>query len=147
VQPAPKKPFLRRPIFITIIIVIIIVGIVAVAIVANYVAHPPVSTSIVDSPVNVAPGTTQQFTISIPNSATNALVSGTFSTTGGSGNDIIVYVYDSYGNVLYTSGQVSAGSFSVSLSGGSNYSLVFDNTFSTVSSKTVNAQATLTYDQ
>ena len=147
VSPAPKKPFLSKPIIIVVIIVVVVVVAVVAVLAANLALHPPVSTSIVSNTITVGAGTTQKFTFSVPDGASNAHVSGTFSAAGGSGNDIIVYVDNSYGNALYNSGQVSTGNFNVNLSPSSNYSLVFDNTFSTVSSKTVTAQATLNYNQ
>jgi hypothetical protein len=146
-QPTPKKPFLSKPVIIGLAIIAVVAAVVIAGLVANQALHPPFSASIVNKMITVSPGTTQKFTFSIPYGASNAHVSGTFSATGGSGNDIIVYVSDSYGTTLYNSGQVSNGSFNVNLTPGSNYSLVFDNTFSTVSSKTVTAQATLNYNQ
>jgi hypothetical protein len=134
-------------VIIGLAIIVVIAAVVVAGLVANQALHPPVSTSIVSNTITVAPGTTQKFTFSVPAGASNARISGTFSATGGSGNDIIGYVLDSYGNVLYNSGQVTTGNFNVNLTPGSNYSLVFDNTFSTVSSKTVTAQATLNYNQ
>jgi len=145
--PTPKKPFLSKPVIATIIVIVVIAAAAVAILAANQALHPPVSTSIVSNTITVAPGTTQKFTFSVPAGASNAHISGTFSATGGSGNDIIVYVSDSYGNALYNSGQVTTGNFNVNLTAGSNYSLVFDNTFSTVSSKTVTAQATLNYNQ
>ena len=140
----PKKPF---PILRVIITIVVVVGIIAVALAANYVAHPPVSTSVVNGQVTVGPGSTKSFTFAVPSGATSAHVSGSFTASGGGGNDIIAYVKDSYGNSLYSSGQVSTGNFDVQLVSGSTYSLVFDNTFSTVSTKTISAQANLNYNQ
>jgi sRNA-binding regulator protein Hfq len=146
VSTLPKKSVLSRPVLLGVIIIVLVVALVA-AYSANLAAHPLVATSIVNSTITVGPGTIQKYTFSVPNGATNAHVSGTFFATGGSGNDIIVHVYDVNGNALYSSGQVSTGNFNVNLSSGSNYSLVFDNTFSTVSPKSVTAQATLNYNR
>ncbi|OLD14722.1 MAG: hypothetical protein AUF79_02800 [Crenarchaeota archaeon 13_1_20CM_2_51_8] len=145
-QPA-KKPFLSSTVSIFIVVIILAVVILGGVFAANYGLHPPISTSVVNGVVTVSPATTQKYTFLVPDGATNAHVTGSFTATGGSGNDIIVYVKDSSGYSLYNSGQVSTGSFSVQLLSGSTYSLVFDNTFSTVSTKTVNAQSTLSYNR
>jgi hypothetical protein len=142
----PKKPFSKNVLFV-IVIIVVVVGVIAAALAANYVAHPLVSTSVVNGQVTVGPGSTKSFTVAVPLGATGAHISGSFTATGGGGNDIIAYVKDSYGNVLYNSGQVTTGNFDVQLVSGSTYSLVFDNTFSTVSTKTVSAQANLNYNQ
>jgi len=118
--PTPKKPFLSKPVIIGLAIIVVISAVVVAGLVANQALHPPVSTSIVSNTITVAPGTTQKFTFSVPAGASNAHISGTFSATGGSGNDIIVYVSDSYGNALYNSGQVTTGNFNVDITPGSN---------------------------
>jgi hypothetical protein len=145
--PTPtKKPFPKN-ILVGIVIIVVVVGVVVATLAVNYAAHPPVSASVVNGQVTVGPGSTKKYTFAVPLGATSAHVSGSFTATGGGGNDIVAYVLDSYGNALYNSGQVSTGNFDVQLMSGSTYSLVFDNTFSTVSTKTVNAQATLNYNQ
>ena len=118
--PTPKKPFLSKPVIIGLAIIVVISAVVVAGLVANQALHPLVSTSIVSNTITVAPGTTQKFTFSVPAGASNAHISGTFSATGGSGNDIIVYVSDSYGNALYNSGQVTTGNFNVDITPGSN---------------------------
>ncbi|HYY91412.1 MAG TPA: emp24/gp25L/p24 family protein [Candidatus Dormibacteraeota bacterium] len=129
---------------VAVIVVAVIVGAVFAA--NMYLLHPVVNTPLVNQTVSVAPGTTQKFTFNVPAGATNARVTGTFSTAGGSGNDIIVYITNN-GTTIYNSTQVSATNFAINLNPGQTYSMVFDNTFSTVSVKDVSAQATLTYNK
>jgi len=95
----------------------------------------------------------QQFTVT--SSMRNPVVSGSFKASGGSGNDIIVYIFDSinYTNwsnghqssAFYNSGQVTVQNINTSLAPGSYY-LVFDNTFSTLTSKVVTTTINLNYD-
>ncbi len=129
----------------------ILLGIILVAVVAgfavNSLLHPRVTLPVVNDVIVVNPGTNQTFTAAVPQGATNARLTGTFTASGGSGNDIKVYVLAGPGNLLYNSGQVSTGNIDVSLSSGLTYTLVFDNTFSAVSQKTVNASATLSFNQ
>ena len=127
-----------------LILVAVLVGAVFAA--NTYLLHPIVNTTVVNQTVSVAPGTTQKFTFNIPAGATNSHVAGTFSTTGGSGNDIIVYISNNE-TTIYNSTQVSAANFNINLNPGQTYSIVFDNTFSTISVKDVSAQATLTYNR
>jgi hypothetical protein len=71
---------------------------------------------------------------------------GNFSASGGTGNDIKVYVMDAsnyttwtsggQASALYNSGQVHDGSFNVAVESGRNY-VIYDNTFSLISDKQV----------
>ncbi len=82
----------------------------------------------------------------------NAVLTGNFRAFGGSGNDIVVLVMDADSyvnwtnghdvNVAYNSGQVTVGRLSVGLSPG-RYCLVFDNRFSVVTNKSVEAHVSL----
>lgn len=128
---------------IFVLVVVLVAGVLGVISWSNAVTHPQ-NISVVNGSVDVSAGATQSFTFSVPQGAMTARVSGSFSVSTGSGSDIKVYVYDSYGTVLYSSGQVPVGVLDVPLPSGP-YSLVFDNTFSTASAKTVQAQATLSY--
>ncbi len=69
--------------------------------------------------------------------------SGSFSISGGSGNDINFWITDPTGGVILNQGRISQGTsfaFTAATSGG--YVLHFDNSFSLFSGKAV----TLTYD-
>jgi hypothetical protein len=109
----------------------------------------------------VNPGTYYVISFTVPNGANNVVLSGTLIASGGSGNDIRVYVFD-YTNLInwenghqasayYSTGQETAFSISVQLpsvvvgGGTATYYVVFDNTFSTFSGKTVTGTLTVTY--
>lgn len=82
-------------------------------------------------------------------------LSGTFTASGGSGNDIIVLVmgatdYVNWENehqasTYYDSGQITTGGFNVILPSSGTYHLVYSNQFSIISTKNVNTQANLAY--
>jgi len=94
--------------------------------------------------------------IHVTSSMENAVVSGSFTASGGSGNDIIAYIFDSidYTNWsnghqstnFYSSGQVTTQNISTSLAPGSYY-LVFSNTFSALTPKVVNTTVNLTWSE
>ncbi len=136
----------RRKIWVTVLVIVLVVGGFGAVLALNAIAHPAQNVSVVNGTVNVSPGLTRSFTFTVPSGATNAHVIGSFSASGGSGNDVTVYVNDSYGGILYIRGYVSTGNFDVQLGSGYTYSLIFDNA-STVSTKTVQAQATLSYNR
>ena len=93
------------------------------------------------------------YPITVPADATNVSVDGHFTATGGLGNDIEVYVLteDNFVNfknghpspTLYNSGKVTQDSISVTLPASGNYYLVFNNNFSLLTPKAVQASATL----
>ncbi len=107
--------------------------------------------NIVDGVVTVEAGKYVDYKFSAPN---QALVSGNFTASGGSGNDIRVLIlnetaYTNWVNghdvsTYYDSGQLTTGSITASVPKG-NYYLVYSNTFSTVSSKSVTTKVTITY--
>jgi hypothetical protein len=83
---------------------------------------------------------------------------GNFTASGGTGNDIDVYVLpqDDFVNwqnrhasrSYYNSGKVTVGNLNVNLpSDAGTYYLVFDNRFSLLSEKNVRVNATLSYYQ
>jgi hypothetical protein len=91
-----------------------------------------------------------------PSGATNVHVQGSFTASGGSGNDIIVYIMDSTSfvnwenghqvGVYYNSGQMTTAHFDVPLpSDSGSYYLVYSNKFSLFSQKNVNTQVNLIY--
>ena len=119
-------------------------------------SSPPITHTIqvVNGTANVDAGAYVDYQFIIPPNASSIHVSGTFTVQGGSGNGIIVYIFDStnfnvYENGgdfggLYQSGQTTTASISSNLDTSGNYYLVLDNTFSTTQ-KTVNIQANVTY--
>jgi hypothetical protein len=98
------------------------------------------------------------FKLDIPSHATSVHFDGTFTASGGSGNDVEAYVlseqdflnwqngHDS--RSLYNSGKVTTATISVDLPDDAGvYYLVFNNRFSLFSPKTVNVNGTLKYYQ
>jgi hypothetical protein len=64
-------------------------------------------------------------------------VTGSVSVSGGSGNDINLIIQDSDGNIVATYSHITSSSFSFTASQKGTYKLVFDNTFSLLTSKSV----------
>jgi hypothetical protein len=88
--------------------------------------------------------------------AKNVNVTGNFVASGGLGNDIEVYIMDSTqynswynGNqtsVYYDSGQVTSANINLqNLPAGQSYYLILDNSFSSISGKTLSGEIKLTY--
>ena len=96
------------------------------------------------------------FEIQVPDGVDDARIEGTFSTEGGSGNDIEVTVFEAvqfqnWQNRLrflpmYESGRVSAEKVNIPLPGAGKYVMVFSNRFSLLSTKAVTADLKLRYD-
>lgn len=126
---------------------------------ASTTTHTPVlvpqSQNLVNGAITVKADGYYDVSFTVTSSMENPIVSGSFTASGGSGNDIIAYIFDSidYTNwsnnhqssAFYNSGQVTTQNISTSLAPGSYY-LVFDNTFSTFTSKVVNTTVNLNYD-
>jgi hypothetical protein len=97
----------------------------------------------------------QYYQFTVPSGASDIQVSGTFTASGGSENDIKVYVLDitnfvnwkngHTASTYYNGGQLTTGNISATLPSDGTYFLVYDNTFSVFSQKNVNTQATLSY--
>jgi hypothetical protein len=115
------------------------------------------SSNVVNGIIAVNAGNYQSYRVTAPTGAYNLQLSGSFTASGGSGNDIVVLIMDETNYVnwqnghqasaYYNSGQVTTKSFSVNLPTGGAYYLVYSNTFSTFSDKNVNTQANLGYTQ
>lgn len=107
--------------------------------------------TIVDSVITVEAGKYVNYQFSVPSQAS---VSGNFTASGGSGNDIRVLILDetSYINwvnghnvsTYYDSGQITTGKITAKLPKG-NYYLVYSNTFSIASTKNVKTRVDITY--
>lgn len=98
------------------------------------------------------------YKLDAPPGATNVAFQGNFTASGGSGNDIEVYVMSEADFVnwqnghaaktYYNSGKVTVGNITVNLpADAGTYYLVFNNKFSLLSSKSVRLNATFTYYQ
>ena len=113
------------------------------------------TTNIVNGLVTVNANSYEEYTFTIPSGASSIQVSGSFTASGGSGNDIKVLIVDQSDFVnwenghtcqcYYQSGQETTGSISASLPSSGTYVLVYDNTFSLFSQKNVNTQVNLSY--
>jgi hypothetical protein len=111
--------------------------------------------NIVNGLVTVNANSYEYYTFTIPSGASNIQVSGSFTASGGSGNDIKVFVTDQTDFVnwenghssqaYYQSGQETTGTISVTLPTSGTYVLVYDNTFSIISQKNVNTEADVSY--
>ncbi|SMH71336.1 hypothetical protein [Candidatus Nitrosotalea okcheonensis] len=111
--------------------------------------------SLVNDMVHVNAHTYTYYTFSAPSGSTNAYVSGKFTAGGGSGNDIRVFIMDDQNfinwrnghqsNVYYNSGQETVGNINANIPSGQTLYLIYDNTFSVLSSKEVSTDVSLTY--
>ena len=109
----------------------------------------PSGTPIGDTDYKVSAGTYTPIPFTLSCSAS---VSGTFSSTAGLGNDIMVFIFDqnnlqkftsnSY-TAYYESGKVATGSFNLNMTPGTYY-IVLSNLYSSFSTKNVHIQATYT---
>jgi hypothetical protein len=100
--------------------------------------------------------TSQAYQFSAPAGSASVRIEGHFRASGGLGNDIEVFVMneDSYANwqnrhatrTYFSSGRMTQGTFDVELpSDAGTYYLVFNNRFSLLTQKTINAEATFHY--
>jgi zinc-ribbon domain len=113
------------------------------------------TTNIVNGLVTVNAGTYETYTFTVPSGASNVQVSGSFTASGGSGNDVRIFIlaqsdFVNWANghssqCYYQSGQTSTGTISASLPTSGTYVLVYDNTFSVFSQKNVNTEVDVSY--
>lgn len=113
------------------------------------------TTNIVNGTITVPAGYYRAYSVSVTSSMENARIIGTFTASGGRGNDIKVYVMDEtnyinwknghQASTFYNSGKVTTGSFTVYVSSGKYY-IVYDNTFSIISDKDVTTRVDLKYE-
>lgn len=98
------------------------------------------------------------FKLDVPAGATSVLLRGNFTASGGTGNDIEVFVLPESDFVnwqnghnaktVYNSGKVTVGTLNVNLpADAGTYYLVFNNKFSLLTQKTIRVDAVLTYYQ
>jgi len=156
-QPYPSKQksgqdVKTRAAIVTIaLIVIFLVGFIVWFATSNQ----QYSETIVNGELSVNPGYYEYYSFEVPSDATNPQLTISFTASGGSGNDIYVYVMDSTDFInwqnghsaytIYNSGKVTTASTTVYLPGPGTYYIVFDNTFSWISTKTVSANIVLQY--
>lgn len=114
------------------------------------------SATVVNGVITVKAGGYHDYPVRVNDGMDGARLSGRFSASGGSGNDIVVLVLDQDAFVnwanghgtsaLYSSGQTTTGSVSARLSEPGTYHVVFSNRFSTITSKDVTAEVNLKYE-
>jgi hypothetical protein len=95
--------------------------------------------------------------LDVPPGAGSVHLRGSFIARGGMDDDIEAYVFSDEefmnwqnshsAETLYTSGKVTVGKFNINLPDSGTYYLVFDNTSSLFTQKTVRVNATLSYYQ
>ena len=121
---------------------------------------------VMDETITVTPGVWKAYSVAIDLTKTpNCRITGSFSASGGSGNDIefLVFNESNYKKwkyemesttgspasipALYRSGRVTRDSFDISVSSTDTYYLVWSNHFSTFSNKAVKVQVYLTYSK
>jgi hypothetical protein len=136
---APAAPYLRNKtshVARNVAIVIAVLLVLAVAIIAAIELQTlpnssssngngngnltPVTVNIVNGLITVNAGAYEDYTFTVPSGASNIQVSGSFTASGGSGNDIKVYIFDQTdyinwenghsASAYYQSGQTTTGS-------------------------------------
>jgi hypothetical protein len=149
-----KKSHLRRNIAIVMVVILfLVVGIIAYN--SYQSSRSKAFTEISEGEIVIPPLSYKYLRIDVPSDATDIFLSIYFIAKGGSGNDIRCYVMDQINFInwenghqayaIYNSGQVTTAKDRVSLPGPGIYYIVFDNTFSAFSSKTVYYSITLSY--
>lgn len=113
------------------------------------------SENVINGTITVTPGHVAYPVIITPEMS-NPRLAGSFTASGGSGNDICVYVMDETnyinwknghgGSCYYKSGQLTTSSFNVRIPIGKFY-IVYDNSFSTFSNKNVSTRVDLQYEK
>lgn len=108
-----------------------------------------------DGAFTVPAGAYHYVKFTAPEGVTNVKIQGHFSATGGMGNDVEVWVITEDGfanwqnghaaNTFYNSGRVTQDTLNVSLPGGGTYYLIFNNKFSFLTPKAVQANMSMTF--
>ena len=151
-------------IIVIVLVVVIVVGVVGAIAAYSYINFAtsntsnlrlPRSVNLVNGQITVQPGQYNYYYFTIPTGATGITLTGSFTASGGGGNDIEVLVMDqtNFANwqnrnqfsSYYDSGQVTTGTVHASLPASGTYDLVYSNRFSTVSSKNVQTTVYLYY--
>lgn len=157
----PTQPLVLRNVGIMVIVVgIIVLGSVLVLSFRGLgggggVIQSTHTVNIVNDLITVKANDYDYYQFYVPLGAANVQVQGSFTASGGSGNDIAVLIMDSTdfinwqngkkAGTYYSSGQLTTSSFDVPLpSGLGTYYLVYSNTFSIIS-QNVNTQVILSY--
>lgn len=115
------------------------------------------SDNIVNGNISVSAGAHDAYRISVAAGMFDPRIVGSFTASGGSGNDIVVYVMDATAytnysnghqvNTYYASGQLTTSSLDVGPLQPGDYYVVYDNSFSTISAKNVATRMDLKYQK
>jgi hypothetical protein len=121
------------------------------------IAQQPVTQAIVNRPFTIRPAKAVYYSFVVPASSAGAEVSGRFEASGGTGNDVEVYILDEDAFVnwqnghrvhtYYNSGRLTQANVKTSLPSEGTYYLVFSNRFSVVANKAVVADVSLAYER
>jgi len=119
-------------------------------------ANPTHVMNIVNDTVSVSAGYHQAYPVTITSEMKNPMLVCSYKASGGTGNDIVVYIMDEANYInwkngqqvsfYYNSGKSTTASFSVAMNALGTYYIVYDNAFSTVSSKNVVSRVDLKYN-
>ena len=162
VQAGRKSNTVRN---IGIVVVIVVLALIALAALGAFnsggsgslggSAPQQYTQNIVNGLITVGAGDYNTYQFTCPGDSSGCSVQGSFTASGGSGNDIIVLILDStdyinwqnghQASAYYNSGQLTTSSISASVPAGGTYYLVYDNTFSAISSKNVQTTVNLNY--
>ena len=158
----PKSNLMRNLGILVVVVVLVIIVLAALASMgggaggSGGILPSQHTTNIVNGLITVSAGSYNYYPVDISAGVTGVSLQGSFTASGGSGNDIDVLIMDSTAftnwqnghqvSVYYDSGQETTGTVSANLpSGSGTYYLVYSNTFSTFSSKNVQTTVNLTY--
>ncbi len=143
-----------------VVVVAVIGGIAAISFLnfatsSSSTLRTPHSANIVNGLITVQAGGYNYYPFTLAAGTTSISVGGSFTASGGSGNDIEVFVMDEtnfvnwknghQASAYYDSGQLTTGTISASLPSSGAYDLVYSNTFSTFSSKNVQTTVDISY--
>ena len=146
-------------IIVGIVIIVSIVSIVYGLNNPNGLLHSVLSThkeNLVDASIVVPPSQFISYSVTAPPDSNNCKIIGTFSARGGN-HDIVVYVVDQNGfidlqqgnrfNTYFSTPQQISGNFDVSVPCDKKIHVVFSNTFSIITSKTVTTKVDFQYER
>jgi hypothetical protein len=151
----PKPRSIGRKIFILILLLFL-------CFLGNvwYSQNYDITTPLLEKASVINPGEYVFIRFAVAGGAKNIRVDGRFQASGGSGNDVEVFIVDENGllnfkndhsvSTYYNSGKVTADTLNVQLPPAAapvTYYLVLSNTFSLLSDKIVNGNITLHYDR
>lgn len=141
--------------------VLLIIAIIVGGIIVAYKPQNPLGVGPRSQSVTVLNGQLNLFTsyyaanFTVPSGAQQIKISVAFTASGGSGNDIKFFVltqeqFFKWANrqpylAIRQTGQITSFNEDISLPSSGDYTLVYDNSFSFFTSKTVQTTATLTY--